>query len=337
MADLLHRVKPTLIALLGAVWAEEPDNSASDTVPYPDVWCRTVPLTGQSLTPPSSLFSVYMDPKNHPIISYVLRLPGERAVIRYYDFFADQIIDEYESIKYKTPDGVDGRIRDKEIRDRHGLTDAHDVFYALNPKHDGGAYNVPSPLGAQTISYSEIPTSDGGRLRRTSSDGDIYPLSSGLQKFDAQGRELFHVMLIKMTRDRQEWGSNPENPFMDGRNYGYIHSRSIFPKIYDLQDGTYLLRGLDEPLLLRFRDALDSPCLERNAFSYSVSPKTEFLVVDAPWARNLFEKKLIQAKEDIREHKNKYQIGGTPRLERTDAYVTDVLKDLLDKGTTENR
>jgi hypothetical protein len=136
-------------------------------------------------------------------------------------------------------------------------------------------------------------------------------------------------MLIKMTHDLQEWGSNSSNPFMDGRNYGYIHSRSIYPRIYDLQDGTYLLTSLDLPLLLRFRDALDSPCLKRNEFAYSLPPKTEFVVVDAPWAMDLFEESLIQAKEDIREHKMKYQIGGTPRLERADAYVTRALNDQL--------
>lgn len=268
-----------------------------------------------------------MDPQNHPVISYVLRLPGERAVIRYYDFFTDKVIAEYVSINGKTPDGVDARIKSKELRVQHGLKSVSDIF--SNPGYVLGNYRIAAPKGLRTVMFKEVAAPDGGRLRRTSSDGDIYPLSSGFQKFDAQGQERFHVMLIKMTWDLQQWGSNPRNPFMDGRNYGYIHSRSIFPKLYDLRDGTYLLIGLDEPVLLRFRGALDSPCLERNAASYRTTPQTELLVVDAPWARDLFEEKLVQAEEDIREHKKKHQIGGTPRLERADAYVTTALRDLL--------
>jgi hypothetical protein len=334
MAGRLHRVNKTIIALLGAVglcavltgtaWAEGP---ATDTVRYPDVWCRTVPLTGMSLSTPSSLSEVYMDPKNHPIISYVLRLSDKRSIVRFYDFFADKVIDEYVSIcesigKCHTPGQADSIDLERLIRDRHSLRIANTIFDFRAAGYKFDAYNELSPGGSRTISYQEIPVLDGGRLRRTISDDSLYPLSSGLQKFDSKGHELFHVMLVSVTDYKRRWHSNTNNPYWEGREQAFIHSGDIFPLVYDLQDGTYLLKGLEWPGLVRFRGALESPCIANSE---------KLLVVPAPMARNLYEEALIAAKE--RKEPRPAQYPHEYAVDFADAYVTEKFREMIKART----
>ena len=327
MADLLNRVKLALIALLsamglcvvlaGVTWAEEQPGKeqAQDAVRYPDVWCRTVPLTGQGLALPGSMSSVYLDPQNHPIIVYVLRLPGDRAAVRYYDFFTDQVIGEYESHDDKTPDGADAYTREQEIKKRHNLREIKDFLYSRIDDEDY----------TRTIKGGGHP--DGGQLRRTHGSS-MYPIGVGLQKIDAQGLEVFDAMVILSTPGLQlVQNVHPENEFWQYTNFSLIHSRSIYPKVYDLLDGTYLLTGSTWPGLLRVRldDDLEAPCLGPVVNSVTGKLDSQLMVVDAAWARDLYEEAVVRADKQRQEHP---ELNLHPVVV-VDRYVTKALKNRL--------
>jgi hypothetical protein len=104
--------------------------------------------------------------------------------------------------------------------------------------------------------------SEHASLERT--DLDPWPhLHYGLRKADRTGNELFHVVILYTPRDNSK-RRFPRNDAEGGSPEIFVRARALFPIVYDLGDGTYVLTGMDEPLVIRYYGNLQSPFLDQS-------------------------------------------------------------------------
>lgn len=309
----------TFTALPNVTWAEEQEDNAQaqakEAVRYPDVWCRMPPLTSLGFGMPRGLQKVYLDAQNHPVVSYVLSLPEQRAAVRYYNFFTGEVVGEYVVDKKIPETGRKAYEDEKQIEKQLQLRKAENLLSRPHKNLEIGEHGALVKRG-----YLHVSNEFGG----------MFPIDYGVEKVDADGRSIFDLMLIYTTEERRKV-KNPfrKNTFWEGTNYSFLHSTSILAHIYDLQDGTYFLTGAEWAGMVRFRGSLDSPCLKPPIPPSFGKPETGLIVIDAGWARELYQK----SADWVREQRDK-GAEMSPRAEFIDRYFT---KSLIEKWNTGGR
>jgi hypothetical protein len=93
---------------------------------------------------------------------------------------------------------------------------------------------------------------------------NLWPhLNYSLRKADRTGKELFHVVILYTPRDNSK-RRLPRNDAEGGPSEIFVRTRALFPIVYDLGDGTYMLTGMDEPVVIRYYGNLQSPFLDQS-------------------------------------------------------------------------
>ncbi len=114
---------------------------------------------------------------------------------------------------------------------------------------------------------------------------DLWPhLNYGLHKIDSTGRELFNLIILYTPRDSSKKRLR-RNDAEGGPSEIFMRTRALFPIVYDLGDGTYMLTGMDESLVIRYYGNLQSPFLDES---------DEVLVVDVDTFEPIVEEVLAE-------------------------------------------
>jgi hypothetical protein len=214
----------------------------------PDAWGAILPVASGS---EPSVWQVFFDHDGRLVVHYGYSESrpsngargGEYYVGRVYDLGARHVITEIVS-SYSAP----REIENKRVRQWEASVARLSAGKALEVDL---SFVEPAKL-----------VSEHASLERT--DLDPWPhLHYGLRKTDHEGRELFHVAILYTPRDNSK-RRHPRNDAEGGSSEIFVRTRALFPIVHDLKDGTYVLTGMDEPLVIRYHGNFQSPFLDRS-------------------------------------------------------------------------
>jgi hypothetical protein len=220
----------------------------------PNAWGAILPVGSESYP---TLYEIFFDREGRLIVAYSYidydRNPPRRQkswVGRAYDLGARRIVAETAMLLDDEPEGIK--------HDRRHQWNALIKNMRAEKADEYELYFQPQKL-----------RSEDARLERTKPS--LTPnLQFGLRKTDAAGKELFHALIVYTTPTRKDvWVPRYHKAPVAFK----VRTRSLFPRVYDLRDGTYLLIGYREPVAIRYYGNLRSPFLDDS---------DEILMVDAP-------------------------------------------------------
>lgn len=220
----------------------------------PDAWGAVLPVGPESYP---TLYEVFFDREGRLIVKYSYidydRNPPRRQkswVARAYDLGARRIVAETAILIDDEPDGIK--------HDRRHQWNALIENMRAEKAREYDLHVKPQRL-----------QSEDAWLERTKPS--LMPnLQFGLRKTDAAGKELFHALIVYTTPTKKDaWVARYHKAPVVFK----VRTRSLFPRVYDLRDGTYLLIGYREPVVIRYYGNLQSPFLDTS---------DEILVVDVP-------------------------------------------------------
>ncbi len=225
------------------------DISTKKYPPYPDVWGRELPFP-EKLSVMIQVIDPFLDAKGRILIPYAYLLAPDFRRSRYllYNFLTGKLVGDWEDGKGGNPPGYKGVY---DYLGKNGFRRLKQI--------------VP------TLKKSE-PLPDGGRLERTSALWFDY-LTYGLRKTDAAGREVFNWMIVHVADTPRYIQGSPQNEFFSDDADDYVRTTAPFADVYLLADGTFLLTGMSQALVLRYRGNLESPYIQRSGKVLLMDPK----------------------------------------------------------------
>jgi hypothetical protein len=185
-------------------------------------------------------WGLFKDKEGDLIIAYTFDFKNTAYVVRFISFFTGKIIHE---IPYPPLDQIkDDDYRFEEYIAKQGLKKV------------------------KKLDRNELHLKDGGRLELKSETpgGHCYqPITNWFTKFDAQGKEEFRRMIVRTTEEPRIFITSSECTIMDGEEEAWVHSTSFFPSpIWELEDGTYIIKDLKGQHIIRFYPDFTSPYIE---------------------------------------------------------------------------
>lgn len=270
---------------LGA--ASAADIKAKRFSPYSDVWGRELPLLEGS-TGRLTLSGPYIDKDGRVLIGYRDNLISgvRRYIDRLYDFFAGKVIGEWIE---GGPSTLPGYTDDFDYLEKLGFKSLKNIIPVFKKSR---------------------PLPDGGRLD-ISVGGWVKYLRHGLRKTNSNGRNVFDWMIIHISeRPRHIIGPKASDYYTNEKD-DFVRTVGLFPRVFPLPDGTFLLTGLGHPLILRYRGNLDSPY---------IADSTNVLLMDPKRAMKMHEQSYEEAGDRLRK-----MFKRQPKLPRLWPEFTDII------------
>jgi uncharacterized protein len=229
-----------------AAWDKKPAGESSPPK-YPDVWGMKLPV------PPEAerviekggdvgCWGLFKDKEGDLILAYTYDLENTAYVVRLISFFTGNIIHE---IPYPPLN----QIKDDDRRFEEYL--AHQELIKI-----------------KEFDEDEDSLKDGGKLRHKSEAPGGHcdqPISSWFIKYNAQSKEEFRKIIVLTTPKPRLFITSSECTIMDGEEEAWVHSTSFFPSpIWDLEDGTYLIKDFERQHVIRLKPDFTSPYIEKS-------------------------------------------------------------------------
>jgi hypothetical protein len=264
MYSNLTILKSALLALGVFLFAApEPALAAEKTAaqklypPYPDVWGRELPIPKGVLGEISAgnlNSGVYEGVDGRILVEFSYQdRPGAKSRGRrfLYDFFAGPTIKDWPASEFKK----------------------RRLFLEAN-----GYRQLKNIVGTQYGDRIRLP--DGSHFSET--DGDAIYIT-GLRRFDASGRQLYHWVIFYISEQPYFSLGNEFSEFFNGRRYAHFRALDISPKLFPLRDGTFLLAGGTRPVFMRVRNNLSSPYIKRSGNIALIDPKITEQMFTESW------------------------------------------------------
>jgi len=237
----------------------------------PDAWGAVLPVApGRE----PSIWEVFFDHDGRLIIHYYYaidpNLPTYSWIGRLYDLAARRVVAE-TVIPYSEPEAV-GKEKSRQWEASVARRRAEKAF----------EYNLSSVEPAKLLSEEAWLWETEG-LRMSFS---VLYLDWTLRKTDQAGKEIFNVMILYTPQDnsRRRFRRGPWRE--EGPEEVFVRTRAFLPTVYDLKDGTYLLTGSEEPVVIRYYGNLQSPYLDAS---------DELLVLDLAQAEPMITETIERA------------------------------------------
>ena len=225
--------------------------------PYPNVWGRAMSIpkgVSGELSAGNLNSGVYEGADGRILVEFSYQdRPGAKSRGRQilYDFFAGRTIKDWPASEFKK----------------------RRLFLETN-----GYRQLKNVVGTQ---YGEkIGLPDGSHFSET--DGDAVYVT-GLRRFDASGRQLYHWVIFYISEQPYFSLGNKFSEFFNGRRYAHFRALDISPKLFPLRDGTFLLAGGTRPVFMRVRNDLSSPYIKRSGKISLIDPKLADKMFTESW------------------------------------------------------
>ena len=265
-----------------------------------DVWGVKLPLPEGAFGNIDTLH-VYVDRQGDVIVPYFFSLPNvdgkKMAGWRFFSLSKGEVIKDWSYTRFERDTVYEDFAAEKHLR-------------------------PAPPIDVPVHHWSDQPRlPDGGWLLAAfAAQGRCYiPIGDWLIKVDSSGQEVLRRMIVRISEEPRQFFTTTSCRIMDDRDIGYVRSQSILPEVYDLGDGTYLVKEMWGPFVIRFDEDWQSPFFDAS---------NELLLVDEELALRIYDKGSRLAQHAQREAAPGEVVF---LLETADAYVTERFRALLDE------
>ena len=284
----------TLAPGAAVAWPAEPY-----TVRLPDdVWGAKLPLP-EGAFGNIETYDIYIDSQGDVIVPYLFFLPdvdGKRmAGGRFFSLSRGEVIKDWSVVLFKRDTVYEDFAAEKHLR-------------------------PAPPIAVPVHHWSDQPRlPDGGWLLAAfAAQGRCYiPIGDWLIKVDSSGQEVLRRMIVRISEEPRPFFIDTACQHMDDRDISYVHSQAIVAEVYDLGDGTYLVKEFRGPFVIRFDEDWQSPFVEAS---------DELLMIDVDLALRIYGDAFRMARSAQRDAAP----GEVVHLfETADVYVTKRFRELM--------
>ena len=238
-------MRSNLILTTLAVWLSLTGATAAQGVdPNLVGWGADLPM------PPNQEYlhgGVYEDPDGNVIVGYTTYV-GQQDSYRYqgqfYNVLKDAVLSTFSESTDDHPsrDTANGREYEYKrllrLRELPYISDWYGFVSGIEPDH---------------------PRDRNGNVYGRVEQDACLPLFASLRKFDAQGRRVFDLVLVRLLKAPKVTGGDCG---FEERLVSLHRVHSVNPILYELRDGTFLLQDFKSPLIVRFRGDFTSPFID---------------------------------------------------------------------------